>query len=195
MEDTKDKKHEFRQQMASKLEALSPEDLAEKNRIVVDKLFDFANFLEAKIALLYISDGWEIGSQSIISRALEMNKIVVLPLRGKDRPKISLYKIDVPERDIILSPDGHPTLDVARCKKVPIDCIDIAIVPGLAFDEKGGRIGSGDGYYDHLIPKLPITTRKVAVALEEQMVPLVPMESHDKYVDIVITNSRVIYKI
>ena len=46
-----------------------------------------------------------------------------------------------------------------------------------------------------LIPKLPITTRKVAVALEEQLVPLIPMESHDKFVDIIITDNRVIYKI
>jgi len=195
MEDTKDKKHEFREQMAAKLSALSPDDLAEKNQIVVDKLFDFANFLEAKIVLLYLSKGWEIESKLIIERSLEMNKIVVLPLRGKDRPKISLHKIDVPDRDIIQNPEGLLIPDAARCKKVPIDCIDIAIVPGLAFDEKGGRLGSGDGYYDHLIPKLPITTRKVAVALETQMVPLVPMESHDKYVDIIITDSRIIYKI
>ena len=195
MEDIKEKKQEFRLQMTSSLDLLSPETVAEKNRVVVDKLFEFANFLEAKIALLYLNSGWEIESRSIIHRALEMNKIIVLPLKGADRPKIALYKIDVPEKDIILDPDGRPMPDAVRCKKVPIDCIDIAIVPGLAFDEKGGRIGSGDGYYDQLIPKLPITTRKVAIAIEEQVVPLVPMESHDKYVDIIITDSRVIYKI
>jgi len=124
-----------------------------------------------------------------------MNKIVVLPLINKDRPKVALYKIDDPEKDLVPDEEGAPMPNIERCKKVPIDCIDIAIVPGLAFDEKGGRIGAGDGYYDHLIPRLPITTRKVAVAIEEQVVPVVPMESHDKYVDIIITDSRVIYKI
>ena len=123
------------------------------------------------------------------------NKIVVLPQITKDKPKVILYKIDVPGKDIIPDSEGRLMPDIGRCKKVPIDCIDIAIVPGLAFDEKGGRIGAGDGFYDHLIPRLPITTRKVAVALEEQVVSLVPMESHDKYVDIIITDSRVIYKI
>ena len=62
-------------------------------------------------------------------------------------------------------------------------------------DEKGGRIGSGDGYYDRLIPKLPITTRKVSLALDGQILPQVPLETHDKYVDIIITEKRIIYKI
>ena len=76
-----------------------------------------------------------------------------------------------------------------------IERIDIAIVPGVALDEKGGRIGSGEGFYDRLIPKLPVTTRKVSLAFECQIVQQVPMESHDKYVDIIITEKRIIYKI
>ncbi len=195
MEDIKEKKQEIREQMASRLDAIPRETLVGKNHVVVEKLFDFANFLEAKIVLLYLNKDWEIESKSIIDRALEMRKIVVLPFISRDKPKVALYKIDQPDKDIILDPDGISAPDTGRCKKVPIDCIDIAIVPGLAFDEKGGRIGSGEGYYDHLIPRLPITTRKVAVALEEQVISMVPMESHDKYVDIIITDNRVIYKI
>jgi 5-formyltetrahydrofolate cyclo-ligase len=195
MEDIKEKKQELRDQIASRIEAIPKETLGEKHNVVVEKLFDFANFLEAKIALLYVNAPWEIASGDIITRALEMGKIVVLPLINRDRPKVALYKIDDPDKDIIQDAEGFFSPDTSRCKKVPIDCIDIAIVPGLAFDEKGGRIGSGEGYYDHLIPRLPITTRKVAVALEEQVISMVPMESHDKYVDIIITDSRVIYKI
>jgi 5-formyltetrahydrofolate cyclo-ligase len=85
--------------------------------------------------------------------------------------------------------------DPGKCRTVPIDCIDIAIIPGIAFDEKGGRIGSGDGYYDRLIPHLPVTTRKVALALDDQIIPQVPIEPHDKHVDIIITDKRIIYKI
>jgi 5-formyltetrahydrofolate cyclo-ligase len=46
-----------------------------------------------------------------------------------------------------------------------------------------------------LIPKLAITTRKVALTIEEQIVPQIPMEAHDKHVDIIITDRRIIYKI
>jgi 5-formyltetrahydrofolate cyclo-ligase len=76
-----------------------------------------------------------------------------------------------------------------------VECIDLAIVPGIAFDEKGARLGSGRGYYDRFIPRLAITTRKVALTLEDQIVPQIPVESHDRHVDIIITDRRIIYKI
>jgi 5-formyltetrahydrofolate cyclo-ligase len=104
-------------------------------------------------------------------------------------------KVDSSERELIPGPRGVLEPDVSKCKVVPMDRIDIAIIPGLAFDEKGGRIGSGTGYYDRLIPRLAITTRKVALAFEEQLVAQIPMESHDKHVDIIITDKRIIYKI
>jgi len=195
MEEIKEKKRELREQITTVLSELSPEVLSDKNKIVEDKLFNFANFLESKITLLYASGGWSVDARAIIDRTLEQGKLVVLPLIDADRPKITLYKIDTPKKDLIDGPNGNRIPNYNRCKVVPIDCIDIAVVPGIAFDEKGGRIGPGDGYYDRLIPKLPITARKVAVAVENQMVPQVPMESHDKHVDIIITDERIIYKI
>ena len=104
-------------------------------------------------------------------------------------------KVDQFPKELMPGPRGVLEPDPSQCKIVPLERVDIAIIPGLAFDEKGGRIGSGKGYYDRLIPKLAITTRKVALTLEEQIVPQVPMESHDKHVDIIITDKRIIYKI
>ena len=104
-------------------------------------------------------------------------------------------KVDTFDQDLKIGPRGVLEPDADRCKIVPMDKVDIAIIPGLAFDEKGGRIGTGKGYYDRLIPRLAITTRKVALTFEEQIVQQVPMESHDKYVDIIITDKRIIYKI
>jgi len=106
-----------------------------------------------------------------------------------------MMKVDKLDTYLRLGGRGILEPDPKRCKIVPIDSLDIAIIPGIAFDEKGGRIGSGDGYYDRMIPKLPITTRKVALSLECQIFPQIPMESHDKYIDIIITDKRVIYKI
>ena len=119
----------------------------------------------------------------------------ILPAFDTIKYQMKLMKVDNLDTDLILGPRNILEPDPSRCHIVPIECIDIAIIPGVAFDEKGGRIGSGDGYYDRLIPKLSITTRKVALALESQIIPLVHMESHDKYVDIIITEKRIIYKI
>lgn len=195
MEEIKEKKHQIRNDITKKLGALSESELSEKTRKIENRLFEFANFLEAKISLLYINCSTEVISQEILKRCFAYNKIVVLPAFDVEKFEMKLMKVDDLETDLKIGPRGILEPDPDRCKTVPIDSIDIAIIPGVAFDEKGGRIGSGEGYYDRLIPKLPITTRKVALALESQIIQQVPMESHDKHVDIIITEERVIYKI
>jgi 5-formyltetrahydrofolate cyclo-ligase len=78
---------------------------------------------------------------------------------------------------------------------VSLEDIDIAFIPGLAFDDKGGRIGFGNNYYTRLITRLPETCRKVSLAFDEQVVDQIQMDSRKHTVDIIITDKRVIYKI
>ena len=195
MEEAKEKKQEIRTQIESALSAMDEKEIARYNQSIENRLFEFANFLEARIALLYMASSNEVQTHSIIRRSFNYNKLVVLPAFDPSSFEATLMKVDDIDRDLVKGPRGISEPDPKRCKKVPIECIDIAIIPGFALDEKGGRIGSGRGYYDRLIPKLPITTRKVALAFEAQIVAQVPMESHDKHVDIIITEDRVIYKI
>jgi 5-formyltetrahydrofolate cyclo-ligase len=195
MEEIKEKKHEIRNRVAQLLDALPEKELLERTRQIEDRLFEFANFLEAKIVLLYLNGKLEVASRNIIQKSYDANKIVVLPAISQESLKLSLLKVDSLDTDLISDSGGKFSPDPNRCKRVPIDRIDIALIPGVAFDEKGGRIGMGDGFYDRLIPKLPATTRKVALAFDDQVLSQVPMESHDKHVDIIITEKRVIYKI
>ena len=195
MEEIQKTKADIRKEIAEAIGKLSVDELAKKTSLIENRLFEFANFLEAKIALLYIDNQNEVKSSGIIRRTFDQNKIVVLPLVKADTKKFKLFKIDDFAKDLKPGQNGILQPDPGKCRTVPIDCIDIAIIPGIAFDEKGGRIGSGDGYYDRLIPHLPVTTRKVALALDYQIIPQVPIESHDKHVDIIITDKRIIYKI
>lgn len=195
MEEIREKKQEIRDEIAIRIAALKPDVVAEKTKAIEDRLFEFANFLESRIALLYAPAANEVATLDIIERSFAYSKIIVLPAFDPETHQMTLMKIDDPEKDLIEGPRGNLEPNSERCKVVPIDCLDIAIVPGIALDEKGGRIGSGQGYYDRLIPNLPITTRKVGLVFEDQIVPLVPQESHDKHVDIIVTEARIIYKI
>jgi 5-formyltetrahydrofolate cyclo-ligase len=195
MEEIRETKDDIRDNIAKILAALSDSEIEEKTTRIENRLFEFANFLEANIVLLFINSTSEVKTQKIIERCFNYNKIVILPAFDTTKYKMKLMKIDNPDTDLTLGPRGILEPDSSRCNVVPIECVDIAIIPGVAFDEKGGRIGSGDGYYDRLIPKLSITTRKVALSFENQIIPQVQMESHDRYVDIVITEKRIIYKI
>jgi 5-formyltetrahydrofolate cyclo-ligase len=195
MEEISAAKIQIRDDIANTISTLSASEIDEKTKAIESRLFEFANFLESKIALLYVNANLEVQTDSIIQKAYSYSKLVVLPAFDPENFKMKLMKVDALKQELIPGPRGIVEPDASKCKEVPMDRIDIAIIPGLAFDEKGGRIGSGTGYYDRLIPRLAITTRKVALTFEEQIVPQIPMESHDKHVDIIITDKRIIYKI
>lgn len=195
MEEIREAKRELRDKIDATLRALPEEERRLKVSEIETRLFDFANFLEARIVLLYVADKNEVDTRNILSRTFDYGKIIVLPKFGTEKKKVRLLKVDDPHRDLVVGPNALPEPNPDRCREVPMECIDIAVIPCIAVDEKGGRLGAGDGHYDRLIPQLPITTRKVALSLEDQIVPQIPSESHDKHVDIIITDKRTIYKI
>jgi 5-formyltetrahydrofolate cyclo-ligase len=195
MEEVQESKSDIRNRVVTAIQALSEEELAAKTSQIENRLFGFANFLEANISLLYMPQKFVVDTKEIIQRCFDFRKIIALPAFNTEKHGMQSFKVDAFEADMILGPRNILEPDPERCKIIPIERIDIAIIPGVALDEKGGRIGSGEGYYDRFIGKLPITTRKVALSLECQIVQQVPMESHDRYMDIIITEDRVIYKI
>jgi len=195
MEEIRQTKDDIRRNIEEALASLSDKEIKDKTQKIEKRLFEFANFLEANIVLLYINSNCEVNSLEIIKRCLNYKKIVILPAFVPTKYEMKLLKIDNLDTDLTLGSRNILEPNPNQCNVVPIECIDIAIIPGVAFDEKGGRIGSGDGYYDRLIPKLPITTRKVALTFEDQIVSQIQMEAHDRHVDIIITEKRIIYKI
>ena len=195
MEEIQVIKRDIRNTVKAAVANMSSDETKEKTAAIETRLFEFANFLEAGIVMMYIHMDGEVNTSSMLKKCYDFNKMVVLPGFNMDKLKVFLFKVENLSTDLSMGPRGILEPNQQRCKKVPIDCIDIAVIPSIALDEKGGRIGTGEGLYDRLIPKLPMTTRKVTLAMEAQIVPQVPMESHDKHVDIIITDKRIIYKI
>ncbi|MDD9301529.1 MAG: 5-formyltetrahydrofolate cyclo-ligase [Desulfobacter sp.] len=195
MDEMKNGKSSVLAQVAARMDALAPEALEEKYQTIEGKLFEFANFLEAQQAFLYTPASTEIPTEKIIRRALEIEKGVILPVFTDAKNAFHLYKISDYDKDLVVNASDMLEPNPDNCKKIVLDDVDIAIIPGLAFDDKGGRVGFGNNYYTKLITKLPETCRKVALAYEEQVVDQIQMESRKFTVDIIITDTRIIYKI
>ena len=98
-----------------------------------------------------------------------------------DELEIGMYKILEPRADL---------RDIKE-KHVPVQEIDLIMVPGVAFDYEGGRTGHGKGYYDKCLELARLDTPLIAIAFECQMFPELPMASHDIYMDSVITEDRI----
>ncbi|MCF6247340.1 MAG: 5-formyltetrahydrofolate cyclo-ligase [Desulfobacula sp.] len=195
MEDAKNGKSNNLSVVAERLDKYTEEELAEKFNRIEHKLFEFANFMEAQLAFLYTPMATEIPTEGIIKKALQIEKGVALPVFTDAKNAINLYKISNFKKDLVKGDNDILEPNVEKCKKINLTEVDIAIIPGLAFDDKGGRIGFGNNYYTKLITKLPETCRKVSLAYEDQVVDQIQMESRKFTVDIIITDQRVIYKI
>ncbi len=195
MEDIKEKKREIQSSIYDLINSINEDELHKKNTLIENQLFEFANFLEANISFLYINQNCEVRTTEILKKCIKYKKAFALPAFDTEKKNMTLMKVENLDSDLIKGDRGILEPDPAKSKAIPIETIDIAIIPGVAFDEKGGRIGSGEGYYDRFISKLPITTRKISLAYEDQIIQQVPMESHDKNIDIIITEKRIIYKI
>ena len=85
----------------------------------------------------------------------------------------------------------QPELRGVASKRVEIEELDLIMVPGVAFDRRGGRSGHGKGYYDKLLEHARPDTPLVALAFECQMFDEVPMQDHDVFMDKVITEAAV----
>lgn len=195
MEDIKTVKRHNAEIVAERLNSFTKKKLEEKYQIIENRLFEFANFFEAPMVSLYISAAKEISTENIIKKTLEIEKGVVLPVLSDSKSVVRLYKINNYNKDLIKNSKGviRPAID--RCKEIALDDINVALIPGLIFDDKGGRIGRGDKFFTKLINRLPETCRKISIAYEEQIVDQIQMESRKTSVDIIITDKRVIYKI
>lgn len=122
----------------------------------------------------------------MIRLALTQGKRVVLPkVRGT-----VLELLEVRDFDGDVAPGAWGIPEPQGTSPVALDDIDLVIVPGAGFDERGNRIGYGAGFYDKLLPSFAGTT--VALAFESQIVPKVPSDVHDVPVRKIVTEKRVI---
>ena len=184
-------KKAIRQETLEKRDRIPHAVKTEKDVRLRKLLETVAEFHNARRILFYASFRSEVETHVMIKQALKEEKTVVLPRVDKERHMLLLYELkDL--RELNKGYMGIPEPFVGDERQVPIDDIDIVIIPGAAFDYSGNRLGYGAGYYDALLSGRNKITPIVALAYEEQIVDSIPAEEHDMKVDIIVTDKRII---
>jgi 5-formyltetrahydrofolate cyclo-ligase len=137
-------------------------------------------------ALSYAGFGSEIDTLPFNRALLDRGLALVLPRVERAAGGLVLYRVRDLDADLVPGVWGIPEPDPLRCMVVPPAAVDWMLLPGLAFDRHGGRLGYGGGYYDRLLPQLP-ALKRIAAAFECQIVDAVPRGPHDASMDLVIT--------
>jgi len=176
-------KQGIRSKILFKLNSQKEEDRERKSRIIKEKLFRTLSFKKAKRVMFYISFAGEVNTREMIKEARNLGKIIAVPVCQKDRMTIRpcIFK---DKSGLKKGPYG--VCEPARKRLINLENIDLVIVPGIAFDRKGNRLGRGKGCYDRFLEKLPKGVHSIGLAFNFQILPVIPAIATDVNVDRVI---------
>ena len=184
-------KSELRKHMVNMRSRIPAKIRTEKSQIIMKKLRSLQAYKEAKLILVYVSIRSEVETHSFINEAFEDGKRIAVPLtisKAKVLLPCEISSLDelTPGTWGILEPDKN------NIPEVDSKGIDLAVVPGLAFDSHCNRLGFGAGYYDRFLPSLRKSAATIGICFDEQLVEQLPVESFDVPLDSVLSNLRLI---
>ncbi len=181
-------KEALRQSVRQKINQLSSEDKAAQSNVIRLKIKELSGFKQSRMLLVYISTSMEVDTSGLIRDCFEKGMKIVVPKVSPTSRILTLREIQSLGDDQlemgsfgILEPVDQKTNEVA------VGDIDCVVVPGLAFDTSGNRLGRGKGYYDRLLSSLSPGVCRIGLAFDCQYVNMVPTEPHDIPVQIVLT--------
>lgn len=183
-------KVELREQMRARLESLSPAQVCKATATVWERLSVLAPFASAEWLLVYVSKGHEIDTYGLIRQLLALGKHVCVP--SFDEVTKRYVASELRDFDSELTEGKfrilEPKPDAVR--RVEATKLDALLVPGLAFDRHGNRLGRGMGFFDAILRDARGT--KIALAHDFQVVSEAPAEPRDVGVDFIVTEARVV---
>lgn len=178
-------KKNLRQKLLAKRLGLTPREVADKSIAIFKKIVESSLLAHAKKVSCYIPINNEVDTKPIINFLVEAGADIYLPKFSDGEYKLvrfaswddlgkGPYQIPEPEdNDVINAPQ-----------------IDLAFLPGVAFDKKGMRLGYGKGVFDKLFANSKAV--RVGLAYEFQIADVIPKESHDLKMDFILTEERIL---
>jgi len=165
-------------------------EVVEKSERIKEQVFHMDELKDAKTILFYVSYDNEVYTHEMIKKCLEIKKQVVVPKTDMNNHTMLCSSL-VKWGDLVAGA-YHILEPRQEClKEVLPESIDLIVIPGIAFDCQGNRIGHGMGYYDRLLKK-KINAHRLGLAFEFQIVEKISAEKHDVKVNKIVTEKRII---
>jgi 5-formyltetrahydrofolate cyclo-ligase len=184
-------KRELRERVLAARDALAPAARAEASQSIAQRIAGLASFRAASCVVLTLGFRSEWDTRALVDDALARGAAVALPRVNEVTRMIELCRVLSVAADTAPGYRGIPEPHASLPPVEPRD-VEWILVPGVAFDAHGRRLGYGGGYYDRLLPLLPRTAPRIAGAFELQLVDDIPAAPHDLTVDAIATPSRLV---
>lgn len=183
-------KRDIRKNIINKRDMVVSEKRQEWDSDIFDSVINSDFYKNAKVIFAFVSFGSEVDTKRFIKQAIKDNKIIGVPKVKSKAEGFVIHEINSLE-DLeegfygILEPKNS-------CRILEDDSFDFILMPGVAFDRFGGRIGYGGGFYDRFLSNLKRNVPKIAIAYDLQIIEKIPMSDHDIRIDGIITENETI---
>jgi 5-formyltetrahydrofolate cyclo-ligase len=178
--------------MIAAILALEPDARSAQEDALVEAFPRLSGWSESRTVLLYVSAfPEEIRTERLLSLACEASRRLVLPRVDLAEGRLRLHRVGDPRSELKPGILGIPE-PLPGLPEVGPDEVDWALVPGLAFDERGYRLGRGAGHYDRLLPMMRPDCICWSIGFACQLVSALPVERHDIALDGISTPDRTI---
>lgn len=186
-----ERKQKLREEAHSRRNAQANKD--ELSQRICERFVALPEYKASRTVLFYVDVRSEVRTRHYLATALTHGKTIVVPwcneqgelelfhLENMDELALGMYRILEPRTELRTLPR----------KAVAVSELDLVMVPGVAFDRRGGRMGHGKGYYDKLLEHVRPDAPLVALAFECQLFDEIPVAGHDVFMDKVITEACV----
>ena len=180
----------LRKTIIQKREELGNLKKNEKSIAIAQRLFAMDEFKKSKSVFCFLSTSFEVQTEGIIRESLRLGKQVLVPLLDSGEENLRAARIPSMDIDFVIGEYGVRQPAPEFRDIVPFSNIDFVVVPGLAFDNFGNRIGYGGGCYDKFFKKITRDVSRVAVSYDFQLFNLVPHSDLDEPVHFLITETK-----
>jgi 5-formyltetrahydrofolate cyclo-ligase len=179
----------LRRQLREKIAAMTLQQRHIQSLAACTLLAGAPEFAQARVVMLYLSTPEEVDTAPLALRCWQAGKSVVVPKVSWDQRR--MLPVEITSLQTGITSTGPGIREPIAGKPIPLDLIDLAVVPGLGFSITGHRIGRGMGFYDRFLAQSEFVGRSCGLAFEEQIVEALPVLDHDIPLSMLVTDSEI----
>jgi 5-formyltetrahydrofolate cyclo-ligase len=184
---------QLRKEILTKRNKITEQEIAANSMVIQQRLLSLEEIRNHQSIFVYVSFRSEVATLTLVDALIDIGKNVIVPITRVEEKRLDAIRIT--NRLTDLEPGycniPEPKEELCKTKEVSPEEIEVILLPGSVFDERGGRFGYGGGYYDRFLAKVPTAVR-IGLAFDLQIVERAPLQEHDEILDLVVTESRVI---
>ncbi|MBI3321122.1 MAG: 5-formyltetrahydrofolate cyclo-ligase [Candidatus Omnitrophica bacterium] len=180
-------KDQLRHVFLRRLKQQKENDRRRRSEAIRRKVFRLNAFRRANVVCCYVALPYEVQTWRMIEGMLSRGKRVAVPVTRPRTKRLWLSEVRAPATELARSTFGVWEPIPSARRPVRLEEIDLVLVPGLAFDRRGHRLGHGSGYFDRFLACVPKGTPTVGLAFRFQLLNCLPVAAHDHAVQTILT--------